>query len=59
MDNNKLTLAQADKGHASAILHNDIYIQKVETFLMGNHINTIAKDPMERYHRLIVNTLIF
>ena len=50
-------LIQADKGKTIVIITQNVYIDKVHTFLAANNFLTIPKDPTKKYQTLMHKTL--
>jgi len=50
-------ITQADKGKIIVVIYSKEYSEKVQSFLTANNFNTLAKDPTEKFKKLIHKTL--
>lgn len=49
LNNNNIILVKADKGNTVVLLHQHIYINKVQDFIANNNIETLSNDPTKGY----------
>jgi Na+/phosphate symporter len=57
LENNNLTIVQADKSKAVVIINKDKLNDKVKNFIKENHIKILNKDPTEIYQKQIHQTI--
>jgi predicted nucleic acid-binding Zn-ribbon protein len=53
LENNNLTLTQADKGKTIVILQKQTYEQYIQEFLNRNNFTLLTQDPTQNFHRKI------